>query len=153
LNLPRQHSRDGYLKIKDATKRLIRRCGGLERASRLTRIGKSRLSDCQNTSDLDTFLPADVVADLESHVGEPIVTLTLAEFATDPAEPHRPLDRLHRIQQVIKEASEAAVEIGNGDSQAALKEIEEGIEALEGAARDIRTRMARPTLAKVRAAE
>lgn len=144
MDLTRQLSRNEYRQIKDATKRLIKRCGGLQKAADITRLCKSRLSDCQNVSDLSSFLPVDVVADLESHVGESIVSQLLAEFAVDGCEPHRPMDRLHRMQAIIKEASEAAVEIGNGDTQAAVKEIDEAIEVLEQARRDIVTRQNRP---------
>lgn len=56
---------------------LIAACGGLEEAAGVCRIGRSQLSDCQSPHGAG-FLPADVIADLEAHCGEPVVSRALA---------------------------------------------------------------------------
>lgn len=140
----RQLPKDDYLVLKTHTRRLIKRAGGLDLAAELTRVCKSVLSDYQNPAKLDCFMPADVIADLESFIGQSLVSQTLAEFAVDPTEPHRPIDCLHRMQGVVKESAEAAIAIGNGDTQEAIKEIEEAIAELEKAKRDILARQSRP---------
>lgn len=57
---------------------LIAACGGLEEAAGACRLKKSRLSHCQDPAS-GSFLPADVIADLEAHCGEPIYSRALFE--------------------------------------------------------------------------
>jgi hypothetical protein len=76
---------------KRVARALIEAVGGLEAAAEFCRLGKSQLSDCCNPN-LATFLPIDVVADLEALVPAPIVTRALAraaggDFVAAPAAP------------------------------------------------------------------
>lgn len=57
---------------------LIAACGGLEEAAGACRLKKSRLSTCQDPHS-GSFLPVDVLADLEAHCGEPIYSRALFE--------------------------------------------------------------------------
>jgi hypothetical protein len=71
-------SRHAYLALKAATKRLIEACGGVEGAAFDTRVGKSQLSDYASPFHEKSFVPADVIADLERFTGAPFVTRALA---------------------------------------------------------------------------
>lgn len=74
-------SNDVYLGIKAAFRQLTKLCGGLEAAALDTRVGKSSLGNYGNVNMPDEFAPADVIADLEAAVGEPVVTRALAKAA------------------------------------------------------------------------
>lgn len=53
--------------LKLATQRSIQLCGGQDSAASVTRVGRATLSDYANTGNerhQDTFIPADVLADL-----------------------------------------------------------------------------------------
>lgn len=67
---PRKHSL--------LARNLIVACGGLEEAATACRLGKSQLSNAQNVNQ-DSFLPIDVVAELEAYCGEPIISRALFE--------------------------------------------------------------------------
>lgn len=67
--------------LKTATRRLIRSCGGVESAAMVTRVGKSALSDYQNPTMVDHFMPIDVVVDLERDSGTDHVTQALCRVA------------------------------------------------------------------------
>lgn len=57
---------------------LIEACGGLVEAATRCRVGKSQLADYQSPQG-ETFMPADVMADLEAYCGEPIYSRALSE--------------------------------------------------------------------------
>ena len=57
---------------------LIKACGGLEEASKASRLQKSQLSNAQNPNH-DGVLPIDVVGDLESYCGDPLYSRALVE--------------------------------------------------------------------------
>jgi len=64
---------------------LITECRGLESAASACRIGKSQLARACDPNDPDrTYLPVDVVADLEAYCGSPIVSEWLAGLRTAP---------------------------------------------------------------------
>lgn len=67
------------LALKVATRRLSRLLGGIEAASLSTRVGHPKLSGYQNR-DNATFIPIDVLADLEIEAGSPVVTAELARM-------------------------------------------------------------------------
>lgn len=68
-----------YALIETATRDLIKSCGGLEAAASHTRVGKSTLGRYQQRTG--EFMPADIIADLESATGLPLVTDALAKLA------------------------------------------------------------------------
>ena len=72
----RQHKRHA--------KALIEACGGLDEAAAACRVSKTSLSDYQNPC-LTSFMPADVMADLEAYCGEPIYSRAIAD--SRPSEP------------------------------------------------------------------
>lgn len=73
--------RNDYLRIKAAIRALIDAAGGGIAAVALgLRVGKSNLSDYGSIHRLEVFMPADVIADLEESVGDPMVTRTLARL-------------------------------------------------------------------------
>jgi hypothetical protein len=65
-------------------KTLIDACGGLEEAASACRLNKSRLSDFQNPNS-GSFMPADVIVDLEAYCGEPLYSREI--FESRPSEP------------------------------------------------------------------
>lgn len=73
---PRRHA--------SLARRLIDACGGLDEATAACRVGKSTLSTYQNPAET-AFMPADVMADLESYCGEPIYSRAL--FEARPGDP------------------------------------------------------------------
>lgn len=66
-------------RIKAATRALVDKAGGQTYAADQTRVPQSKLSEYGSVHKPDRFMPADVVADLEAAVGEPVVTRELAE--------------------------------------------------------------------------
>lgn len=76
----RQLATIAYRQLKAAARRLVAKAGGLEAAAAVTRVNVSRLGDYQHPEAL-AFMPADVIADIESDVGDPIVTRELAALA------------------------------------------------------------------------
>ncbi|SHG79020.1 hypothetical protein SAMN02745157_4838 [Kaistia soli DSM 19436] len=75
--------RNDYWAIKAATKALVDRCGGPTFVSdEVTRVQKSTVSKYYSTGEEHegTFIPADAIADLEAHCGEPVITRALAEL-------------------------------------------------------------------------
>lgn len=85
----RPKSKADYAVLKQASKRLIRACGGLEAASLVTRVGHSELARYYDPEE-KLFIPVDVAADLEAISCNPLVTQSLAHmlgFAIIPIEP------------------------------------------------------------------
>lgn len=76
----RQLPRNDYLAIKAATRQLVKQAGGLDNAAAVTRPGRSALSDYGNPNHDDVFMPADVIADLETEISEPLLTAALARL-------------------------------------------------------------------------
>jgi len=81
----RPHSPAVYAGLKSAFRRLLRECGDLREASQVTRVGKTMLAEYGSMNHPDTYPPADVIADLEAHVGAPIVSRQLVRLAADLA--------------------------------------------------------------------
>lgn len=64
---------------------LIAACGGLEEAAGACRVRKSALADYQAPGG-EGFMPADVIAALEAHCGQPIYSRALFEGLPEAAE-------------------------------------------------------------------
>lgn len=99
---PREHARLARL--------LIRACGGLEEAAGACRVGKTSLSNYQNPH-LGDFIPADVMADLEEHCGEPIYSRALFEARPEVAQA-RDTER-DRLANVHAEAERQLRDVGD----------------------------------------
>lgn len=82
-------------------KQLIDACGGLEEAASACRLNKSRLSDFQNPNS-GSFMPADVITDLEAYCGEPVYSREM--FEARPAEPIAG-NALQETHEVVSAAS------------------------------------------------
>ena len=65
---------------------LIAACGGLEESAAACRVGRSALSDYQNPC-LTSFMPADVICDLEAYCGDALYSREMME--SRPSEPTR----------------------------------------------------------------
>lgn len=79
-----------YAILKQASKRLVKACGGLESTALITRVGHSELARYYDPSE-KLFMPIDIVADLETDCKNPLITRALAqlmgyELVTPPAE-------------------------------------------------------------------
>lgn len=70
-----------YAGLKTATRQLVALCGGVEAAGTMSRVGKSIISEYQNTEKPDLFMPVDVAADLEGTCGHYPVTQAMARAA------------------------------------------------------------------------
>lgn len=64
--------------LKDAEAALVKACGGLDKASALTRVKPSQMQRYTAPGEPDCHMPADVVMALEMHCGQPVVTQFLA---------------------------------------------------------------------------
>jgi hypothetical protein len=142
----RQLPAQDYARLKHATRKLIRACGGLVAAGEIVGYSKTQLHRWGDINHA-AFMPIDVAADLETECGKAYVTQVLSGMASDGIEPHRPCDPLDRMGELAKECGEAgsAYRVAHSDfsgtcATAALKEIDEAIEALTGARRDIESR-------------
>jgi len=127
-----------WLKLK--TKQLIKRCGGLEKASEV--CGETcrpysvpHLSRCQNPNAPD-FLPIDIVQALEDYCGDRLLTRAMAEdrptdtMATDLRdEVSEATERMAAIQRKVREAL--------ADGHICAREAAEIAAEIEGAFSDL----------------
>ena len=71
------------LALKRATSEMVKGVGGVEAGAGFCRVGKSQLADYGNVSRADSFVPVDVIADLEplarDRAGWPHVTQALCQ--------------------------------------------------------------------------
>lgn len=67
-----------YHALKTASKMLVSLLGGLDAAASCSRVQRSQISDYQNVHVAERFAPIDVVMDLESVAGSPLVTRAMA---------------------------------------------------------------------------
>ncbi len=74
-------ARGDYAGLKAAARNLVLHNGGAVDATALTRYADHAPISRQIGSDMDWFMPIDVVADLERAGGDPFVTRKLAELA------------------------------------------------------------------------
>lgn len=73
-------SRPANMALKTLARALVESVGGLFAAESATRLGKSHLAECYDPAK-PSFLPVDVVADLERCAPAPLITRYLAEQA------------------------------------------------------------------------
>ena len=128
-----------YNLIKTATRKLIRAAGGVEGASLITRAGKSVLSDYQNVSKTEFFMPADIVADLESETGCRFVSEALSLVRSSDKKPE-PLSSFPlQISEILKQTGDVVQQAGAAnidgritfqERRAICKEISEAMIAL-----------------------
>lgn len=100
LQTTRPKSDGDYIVLKQATKRLIKACGGLEAASMVTRV--------YDPSE-KLFMPIDVVADLEAISGNAYVCQSLAHmlgFSLVPLQPPEMLEPGHHWTALIAQLGE-----------------------------------------------
>lgn len=113
MNSARELPRRDYDALKDATKALVESFANLAEAVEVTggRSDKARLSRYGNRHEEGMFAPIDVIADLESRLGKPVVTAILADmlgFVLVPKEEaKRQPDFAHHVGSVAKETGEA----------------------------------------------
>ena len=67
-----------YRALKAKVRTLVTELGGQEAGEEFTRVGHQTLSDYCNFKKPTSFMPADVILDLELTAGSPIVTRHLA---------------------------------------------------------------------------
>ena len=112
----RQLPKNDYLKLKAATRKLIKYAGNGTHAAENTRVSQQRLSE-YGTPQGQLFMPIDVLADLEAEVG-PIVTAELAAMSNHLLVPMPAACRagsvLARITgEAMKETSEVFITIAD----------------------------------------
>lgn len=146
----RQLPNSDYYAMKGNFRRLIKRVGGLENAADITRVCKSTLSRGGSTEDqnMEIFPTIDVVADLESEAGSPIVTGPLAEMSDGYRVPNhaQPEDitmcHLNLVKELgeVSEAISKALEDGewsDAELRSAQKEIQDVLRLAEQMNEDI----------------
>lgn len=104
----RPKSEADYTALKQASKRLIRACGGLEAASMVTRVGHSELARYYDPAE-KLFMPIDVAADLETIANNAIVSQNLANmrgFALIPIEPQTVVEPDHHWTALLAQLGE-----------------------------------------------
>ncbi len=79
----RQLPANDYALLKAATRKLISHAGGAVAAAAVTRGGHQNIGryGSAQPDDGERFMPADVIADLESECGQPVLTRALAKLA------------------------------------------------------------------------
>lgn len=118
----RQLPESDYLRIKALFKRLVAKCGGCELAATITRVEKTSLSDYGRSARPDLFPPADVIMDLETEVGEPLVSREMRRIVGVMNCRPKPM----REHEIVGEG--AKVTVCNGDFQKrAIEALEDGV--------------------------
>lgn len=108
MPITRPKSEAEYKTLKQASKRLIRACGGLEAASMVTRVGHSELARYYDPAE-KLFMPIDVAADLETISVNAIVSQSLATmrgFALIPIKPQCEVEPIHHWTALLAQLGE-----------------------------------------------
>jgi hypothetical protein len=147
--------------LKAASRELVKACGGVTRAAQFTRVAESNLSRACSDHE-NQYLPMDVVADLESECGKPIVTQALAALShmsvTERPRSVRVSDHIRCIGDVSREFSEwvaaqssAAADgvVDPKESELVLKELDDVMRALSEVAEMHRGNLKSPQLREV----
>lgn len=104
-----------YLSLKAAFRRLTKAVGGQESAASITRVDFQRIGRYGRTHEA-MFAPVDVVADLESDAGEPLVTRAMADLQGYLLIPKPPTTGdaqwVEHLGSLAKEAGEAMAKLG-----------------------------------------
>ncbi|SNY94095.1 hypothetical protein SAMN04515647_4418 [Cohaesibacter sp. ES.047] len=74
----RQYAADFYLRLRHRCRALIKTCGGIECAADLSRVSQAHIGR-YGAPDGRDWMPADVIADLEKDIGEPVVSRALVQ--------------------------------------------------------------------------
>ena len=127
---------EDYHRLKAATRRLIKLCGGVEQAATVTRVEKSVLGDYASHDKMQFFIPADVAADLEAECGQTVVSKLLVELGGEglrcgPIAEDQILPRTSALSVQLGKVHEANLEalrndgrIDNGELDAIIREAE-----------------------------
>ncbi|PLW79091.1 hypothetical protein C0081_02340 [Cohaesibacter celericrescens] len=75
----RQFSNELYLRLRRRCRDIVKKAGGIECASEITRVNQAQLARYGQPHGAD-WMPADVIADLEKDIGEPIVSRALVQL-------------------------------------------------------------------------
>lgn len=142
----RFHPAATYKRLKAASRRLVHECGTEEEASAVTRVSRSKIGHYGNINMAETFMPLDVVIDLESSVGNPILTREMARLqghvlielphVMDESEWHRSIGKLARgAGAVIAGISEALADDGDVSAEEIieleiLKQIDDSLQLM-----------------------
>ncbi len=108
LQITRSKSDSDYTSLKQASKRLIKACGGLEAASMVTRVGHSELARYYDPAE-KLFMPIDVAADLETIAGNALVSQSLAHmlgYALIPIQPQVMVEPSHHWTALLAQLGE-----------------------------------------------
>ncbi|HEX4890603.1 MAG TPA: hypothetical protein VFW37_09600 [Alphaproteobacteria bacterium] len=115
--ISRPRSESDYALLKQASRRLIKACGGLEAAAMITRVRHSELARYYDPSE-KLFMPIDVMADLEAISRNPLVTRCLAQmqdFSLIPLQLHLTSEPGHHWTALLASLGE--------ETAAALKQV------------------------------
>lgn len=130
--------------LKEATRRLIQACGGLDGAAESCRVGRSCLSDAQNEERHESYLAADCIHQLEAACGQPIVTEHLASRhgAVLVCLPQAPADLSTWMQTeagVLKAQAQRAGDMADSlaDGKLTLSEASECLRSTDAALREL----------------
>jgi hypothetical protein len=102
-----------YVSLKQASKRLIKSCGGLEAAAMVTRVGHSELARYYDPSE-KLFMPIDVAADLEAISRNPLISRCLANmlgYSLIPIEHHSSPEPAHHWTALLANLGEETASI------------------------------------------
>ena len=123
VQMARPKSNAEYTVLKQASKRLIKACGGLDAASLVTRVGHSELARYYDPGER-LFMPIDVAADLEAIARSPLVTQSMAnmmDFALMPVQAEGMAEPGHHwtalLAQLGEETAAALRQIGSALSE------------------------------------
>lgn len=119
--MTRQYGNADYRRLKVMFRQLIKDCGGLCEAAKLTRVEKSALGTYGNVNCPDSFPPIDVVMDLEGHTGSTTLSRYMQSLVEDSQPPAKQMangDMMALGAHLLSEMAEF--------QEAAVKAIEDG---------------------------
>lgn len=128
----RQLPQVDYQAVKAATRQLVQMAGGASAAALVTRVAHQDISRYGSPLEdhQERFMPLDVVADIESECGEPVVTRALADLAGHILVPRPNIARSGSALGIItakalKETSEVFVAIAEslGDGKLCAADV------------------------------
>jgi hypothetical protein len=139
---------------KKLARTLVERAGGDEAGARYCRVRKSQLSDYGNAA-VPAFMPADVIEDLETIVGEPLYTRALARLqgcvlvclptAVSSANLHAELgavaketgEVVHRVCEALADGDVTAAEVHRLRIRDEIADAQERLAALDALVAEI----------------
>ncbi len=117
----RQLPANDYAALKAATRQLINHAGGPVAAASVTRGGHQNIGryGSAQPDDGERFMPADVIADLESECGQPVLSRALAKLSghllvPEPSVVHSGTALGSVTARALKETSDVFVALGEG---------------------------------------